>query len=221
MKKKHVNEKEAAAILGLSHRALSNWRWLGQGPKYTKLGSSVRYAEDDLLAFVEENMVNPQQEIKRPARPDNKTSHLVADNKTPSRKTSHHNFADDPRTVNPGRQSHYAPAMREVLDVIDDTNKPVSYDDLSTKLNKSKEAVRKIVTRLLDAGAIRRAAKSGSFLSTNTEPSMSGLALQTNKKPVKRKPCKCSTERTIGKIKSAFALYSIGISISSKLNLNA
>lgn len=44
---------QAADRLGLSPTTLEIWRWRGTGPKFRKLGKAVRYAEEDLDAFVE------------------------------------------------------------------------------------------------------------------------------------------------------------------------
>lgn len=50
---KLLNEKQAAEVLGLSHRTLQNWRVKGGGPRFVKLSGSVRYRERDLEAWVE------------------------------------------------------------------------------------------------------------------------------------------------------------------------
>ena len=48
-----VDEREAAAILGLAIRTLRNWRWKRQGPRFRKLGlRAVRYSRGDLTAFI-------------------------------------------------------------------------------------------------------------------------------------------------------------------------
>jgi predicted DNA-binding transcriptional regulator AlpA len=47
-----VDEAEAAAILGVNRKTVANWRWKGQGPKYSKIGRRlVRYHRADLAAF--------------------------------------------------------------------------------------------------------------------------------------------------------------------------
>lgn len=47
-----LNEQEAAALLGLSRRTMQEWRRLGKGPKYKKLGErAVRYELETLQAF--------------------------------------------------------------------------------------------------------------------------------------------------------------------------
>ena len=48
-----IDEHEAAERLGLSVKTLRRWRWSGRGPAFRKLGSAVRYAEEDLAAFIE------------------------------------------------------------------------------------------------------------------------------------------------------------------------
>lgn len=47
-----LNETEAAAFLGLKVATLRRWRWSGDGCRFIKLGSAVRYAPADLAAFV-------------------------------------------------------------------------------------------------------------------------------------------------------------------------
>jgi predicted DNA-binding transcriptional regulator AlpA len=47
-----IDEKEAAARLGLSVRTLQKWRLLGCGPRFVKLGHAVRYAETEIDAFI-------------------------------------------------------------------------------------------------------------------------------------------------------------------------
>lgn len=48
-----VNEREAAAILGVEVGTLRNWRSLGKGPHFRKIGERmVRYRRADLAAFI-------------------------------------------------------------------------------------------------------------------------------------------------------------------------
>ena len=43
--------KEAAALLAISPRTLENWRQVGIGPKYQKIGNRiVRYKREDIEA---------------------------------------------------------------------------------------------------------------------------------------------------------------------------
>lgn len=48
-----IDEREAAAILGVRVQTLRNWRWSGKPPRYRKLGRCVRYHRADLTAFVD------------------------------------------------------------------------------------------------------------------------------------------------------------------------
>lgn len=48
-----VDEREAAAILGVSKKTIANWRWRGEGPAWIRVGQRlVRYSRADLAAFV-------------------------------------------------------------------------------------------------------------------------------------------------------------------------
>ena len=49
-----LDEKEAAAAMKLAVNTLRNWRALGEGPRFVKLGKrTVRYRIGDLVAFIE------------------------------------------------------------------------------------------------------------------------------------------------------------------------
>ncbi len=44
----------AARYLGVSPNTLRNWRTLGRGPRFYKIGALVKYRASDLDAFVRE-----------------------------------------------------------------------------------------------------------------------------------------------------------------------
>ena len=46
-----VNVKAAAEMLGFAVSTLNNWRSMGTGPPFRKLGRTVRYRVGDLLAW--------------------------------------------------------------------------------------------------------------------------------------------------------------------------
>ena len=48
-----LTEQVASALLGLSVRTLQKWRLQGNGPRFLKLGSAVRYDPDDLEEYME------------------------------------------------------------------------------------------------------------------------------------------------------------------------
>jgi predicted DNA-binding transcriptional regulator AlpA len=43
-------------MLGVSVATIRRWRLLGKGPRFTKLGASIRYREEDVEAFIEQNV---------------------------------------------------------------------------------------------------------------------------------------------------------------------
>ena len=54
-----LNERETSQLLGCSVAALRKWRLLGKGPRYHKIGRLVRYAQADLLDFLNANRIDP------------------------------------------------------------------------------------------------------------------------------------------------------------------
>jgi hypothetical protein len=46
-----LSENQAADFLGASVRTLQAWRVRGGGPRYLKIGRSVRYQRRELMAF--------------------------------------------------------------------------------------------------------------------------------------------------------------------------
>lgn len=54
------NEKQAAKYLGISVKWMQQARCYGRGPKYIKIGRSIRYNVADLDAYIASRTVNPQ-----------------------------------------------------------------------------------------------------------------------------------------------------------------
>lgn len=48
-----MDGRELANRLGKSSAALANWRYLGQGPKFIKVGRSIRYRVADVESWLE------------------------------------------------------------------------------------------------------------------------------------------------------------------------
>lgn len=48
---KHFDQKHLADRWGISPKTLERWRWLGQGPKFLKLGGRIVYRLEDIEAF--------------------------------------------------------------------------------------------------------------------------------------------------------------------------
>jgi predicted DNA-binding transcriptional regulator AlpA len=57
-----LNENQAAEFLGVSVRTLQAWRVRGGGPRYIKIGRSVRYQRRELVAFQESHTVSSTTE---------------------------------------------------------------------------------------------------------------------------------------------------------------
>ena len=54
---KHLNQVELADRWNISPRTLERWRWLGEGPRYLKLGSRIVYRAEDVEAFESANLI--------------------------------------------------------------------------------------------------------------------------------------------------------------------
>jgi predicted DNA-binding transcriptional regulator AlpA len=63
MAERLLTQKEAAAILNLSPRALEGWRMLRKGPVFIRLSNrAVRYRASDLEKWLREREVNTQHD---------------------------------------------------------------------------------------------------------------------------------------------------------------
>jgi len=52
-----LTEKQVAAMLNINPATLNNWRQQGKGPKYVKVGGSIRYRYTDVELYLEKNAV--------------------------------------------------------------------------------------------------------------------------------------------------------------------
>jgi predicted DNA-binding transcriptional regulator AlpA len=48
-----LNEYDVAKILNVSVATVRRWRLFGQGPRYIKIGASVRYRPEDVKAYLD------------------------------------------------------------------------------------------------------------------------------------------------------------------------
>jgi len=65
----YVREADAAKLLCLAAGTLQNWRALGEGPPYLKLGGRVVYAQADLIAWAEGQRRGDASAADRKPRP--------------------------------------------------------------------------------------------------------------------------------------------------------
>lgn len=47
----HLHQTDLARRWRISPRTLERWRWLGQGPRYLKIGGRVVYRAEDVEAY--------------------------------------------------------------------------------------------------------------------------------------------------------------------------
>ena len=47
----HLNQTHLARRWNISPRTLERWRWIGQGPRYIKIGGRVVYRIEEIEAF--------------------------------------------------------------------------------------------------------------------------------------------------------------------------
>lgn len=59
-----LNTQQAAAFLTLAPITLAEWRLTGKGPRFSKIGRSVRYRLDDLKAWLESRTFGNTAEAK-------------------------------------------------------------------------------------------------------------------------------------------------------------
>ena len=58
-----VDEKKAAKILDIAVQTLRNWRQNRRGPAYFKMGRSVRYKVEDLVAYSNKRRIDPEKAV--------------------------------------------------------------------------------------------------------------------------------------------------------------
>ena len=59
VRRRPMNEKEAAVYLGMSVKWLQQCRCYGRGPKFMRMGRSIRYDPDALDQYKASRTVNP------------------------------------------------------------------------------------------------------------------------------------------------------------------
>lgn len=53
---KHLNQVELSQRWRISPRTLERWRWLGEGPRYLKIGGRVVYRLEDIERYEQERL---------------------------------------------------------------------------------------------------------------------------------------------------------------------
>ncbi len=57
-----LDTESAASVLGVKAGTLEVWRTYGKGPKFLKIGRSVRYRRQDLEAYLEDSVMSSTSE---------------------------------------------------------------------------------------------------------------------------------------------------------------
>ena len=55
--KEFFNQIDLSRRWGISTRTLEQWRWRGEGPKFIKIGGSVRYRVEDVEAYEQQHLL--------------------------------------------------------------------------------------------------------------------------------------------------------------------
>jgi predicted site-specific integrase-resolvase len=56
MTTRHLNQNELAERLNISARTLERWRWIGEAPRFLKLGGRVVYRLEDIESYEAEQL---------------------------------------------------------------------------------------------------------------------------------------------------------------------
>jgi hypothetical protein len=52
---------KSAAFLNVAPKTLANWRAMGKGPKFCRLGRRIVYRVEDLRRFMDEHLFDPDE----------------------------------------------------------------------------------------------------------------------------------------------------------------
>jgi hypothetical protein len=59
-----IDERPAADFFGVSVKTLQQWRQRKTGPRYYKVGNRVKYDLNDLREYLNQHVVEPQNDAK-------------------------------------------------------------------------------------------------------------------------------------------------------------
>jgi hypothetical protein len=76
MERTFLNQTELSRRWGISPRTLERWRWLGEGPRFLKLGGRVVYRLEDIEAFEAEKLRSSTSQTE-PLVPDYRNERAV------------------------------------------------------------------------------------------------------------------------------------------------
>ncbi|MFC1515621.1 helix-turn-helix domain-containing protein [Thermodesulfobacteriota bacterium] len=56
-----LKDTQVSERFNMHVQALRNWRHQGRGPAYFKIGSAVRYREEDIIAYLNKRRIDPER----------------------------------------------------------------------------------------------------------------------------------------------------------------
>lgn len=62
-----LNTEQTAHMLGVQPKTLEVWRWRGYGPAFRKVGHLVRYAEEEVLEWLDGRLHQNTGQYRPPA----------------------------------------------------------------------------------------------------------------------------------------------------------
>ena len=60
-----LTPEDGSHLLGVPMGTLANWRYLGRGPLFVRLGRHVRYRSEDLDTWIEDCTVSRRRDVVR------------------------------------------------------------------------------------------------------------------------------------------------------------
>lgn len=58
----YISECELAGRIGIAAHTLANWRFLGKGFPYFRIGRTIRYRRKDVSLYIKQRKVNPKRD---------------------------------------------------------------------------------------------------------------------------------------------------------------
>jgi hypothetical protein len=55
-----ISGRELSREFGIPERTLDQWRYLGRGPRFIRVGRHIRYRRTDIEAWLADNTVDPR-----------------------------------------------------------------------------------------------------------------------------------------------------------------
>lgn len=76
---KHLNQARLSRRMGVAVQTLQRWRWAGIGPRFIKVGRSVRYRLEDIEAYEQSRLCQATSDrfYFDPVQPIDRSSSMI------------------------------------------------------------------------------------------------------------------------------------------------